>query len=141
MKFSSAIDFYVLLQEDIISIWNRTSSDQQVTSRIRDTLRRVLNLPANTMMEYKTHNTSLKFVYLFFCRSCNRPVVTSLIAPLMAAYVHNISTIKPANEKYKVASDSHLNVARRSMFLGYILKNLLNNNSPSFLILHQSGAT
>jgi len=50
----------IRFQEDIISIWNRSSSDQQVTSRIRDTLRRVLHLPANTMMEYKTHNTSLK---------------------------------------------------------------------------------
>jgi len=50
----------IRFQEDIISIWNRTSSDQQVTSRIRDTLRRVLHLPTNTMMEDKTHNTSLK---------------------------------------------------------------------------------
>ncbi|ELU02096.1 hypothetical protein CAPTEDRAFT_176509 [Capitella teleta] len=47
-------------QEDILSLWNRTSNDQQTTSRIRDTLRRVLNLPPNTIMEYKTHNDSLK---------------------------------------------------------------------------------
>ncbi|CAK8697850.1 eukaryotic translation initiation factor 4E type 2-like [Clavelina lepadiformis] len=50
----------IRFQEDIISIWNRTASDGQVTSRIRDTLRRVLNLPPNTVMEYKTHNESLK---------------------------------------------------------------------------------
>ena len=50
----------VTLQEDILSIWNRTSSDQTTTSRIRDTLRRVLNLPPNTIMEYKTHNDSIK---------------------------------------------------------------------------------
>ena len=49
-----------VLQEDILSIWNRTSSDQTTTSRIRDTLRRVLNLPPNTIMEYKTHNDSIK---------------------------------------------------------------------------------
>lgn len=47
-------------QEDILSIWNRTSNDQMTTSRIRDTLRRVLNLPTNTIMEYKTHNDSLR---------------------------------------------------------------------------------
>ena len=51
-------------QEDILSIWNKTASDQVTTSRIRDTLRRVLNLPPNTIMEYKTHNDSLKYVQL-----------------------------------------------------------------------------
>ncbi|KAL1005220.1 hypothetical protein UPYG_G00056250 [Umbra pygmaea] len=50
----------IRFQEDILSIWNKTSSDQVTTSRIRDTLRRVLNLPPNTIMEYKTHNDSLK---------------------------------------------------------------------------------
>ncbi|PIK48627.1 eukaryotic translation initiation factor 4E member 2 [Apostichopus japonicus] len=46
--------------EDIISIWNRTSSEHFITNRIRDTLRRVLNLPPNTIMEYKTHTDSMK---------------------------------------------------------------------------------
>uniref|UniRef100_UPI003AAC6A44 eukaryotic translation initiation factor 4E type 2-like isoform X2 n=1 Tax=Centroberyx gerrardi TaxID=166262 RepID=UPI003AAC6A44 len=50
----------IRFQEDILSIWNKTSSDQTTTSRIRDTLRRVLNLPPNTIMEYKTHNDSLR---------------------------------------------------------------------------------
>ncbi|XP_023674244.1 eukaryotic translation initiation factor 4E type 2 isoform X1 [Paramormyrops kingsleyae] len=50
----------VRFQEDIISIWNKTASDQATTSRIRDTLRRVLNLPPNTIMEYKTHTDSIK---------------------------------------------------------------------------------
>ncbi|MEE6508929.1 hypothetical protein FKM82_023422 [Ascaphus truei] len=50
----------VRFQEDIISIWNKTSSDQATTARIRDTLRRVLNLPPNTIMEYKTHTDSIK---------------------------------------------------------------------------------
>lgn len=48
------------LKEDIISIWNKTASDQATTARIRDTLRRVLNLPPNTIMEYKTHTDSIK---------------------------------------------------------------------------------
>jgi len=47
-------------QEDIISVWNKTANDTTTTLRIRDTLRRVLNLPPNTVMEYKTHNDSLK---------------------------------------------------------------------------------
>ncbi|XP_069685479.1 eukaryotic translation initiation factor 4E type 2 isoform X1 [Periplaneta americana] len=47
-------------QEDIISVWNKTASDSSTTARIRDTLRRVLNLPPNTVLEYKTHNDSLK---------------------------------------------------------------------------------
>ncbi|XP_062260566.1 eukaryotic translation initiation factor 4E type 2 isoform X2 [Platichthys flesus] len=50
----------VRFQEDILSIWNKTASDQATTARIRDTLRRVLNLPPNTIMEYKTHTDSIK---------------------------------------------------------------------------------
>lgn len=47
--------------EDIISVWNRMASDQATTTRIRDTLRRVLNLPPNTILEYKNHTDSLKY--------------------------------------------------------------------------------
>lgn len=50
----------VRYQEDILSLWNRTAVDHMTTSRIRDTLKRVLNLPPSTIMEYKTHNDSLK---------------------------------------------------------------------------------
>ncbi|XP_059941434.1 eukaryotic translation initiation factor 4E type 2-like isoform X2 [Mesoplodon densirostris] len=50
----------VQFQEDIISIWNKTASDQATTAHIRDTLRRVLNLPPNTIMEYKTHTDNIK---------------------------------------------------------------------------------
>ncbi|KZS94590.1 eukaryotic translation initiation factor 4E [Sistotremastrum niveocremeum HHB9708] len=46
--------------EDIVSVWNRNGADQRVTGRIRDTMRRVLNLPANTIMEYKSNNDSLQ---------------------------------------------------------------------------------
>jgi len=41
--------------EDHLSVWNRTASDQSSTARIRDTLRRILNLPPTTPMEYKRH--------------------------------------------------------------------------------------
>lgn len=48
--------------EDSLSVWNRTATDQASTARIRDTLRRILNLPLATPMEYKTHCDSLKYV-------------------------------------------------------------------------------
>uniref|UniRef100_A0A8C0NH05 Eukaryotic translation initiation factor 4E type 2 n=1 Tax=Canis lupus familiaris TaxID=9615 RepID=A0A8C0NH05_CANLF len=50
----------VRFQEDIISIWNKTASDLATTAHIRDTLRRVLKLPPNTIMEHKTHTNSIK---------------------------------------------------------------------------------
>lgn len=50
----------VRYQEDLLSIWNRTASDQLTISRIRDALKRLLNLPVTTGMDYKTHNDSLK---------------------------------------------------------------------------------
>uniref|UniRef100_A0A2I2YND4 Eukaryotic translation initiation factor 4E family member 2 n=1 Tax=Gorilla gorilla gorilla TaxID=9595 RepID=A0A2I2YND4_GORGO len=37
-----------------------TASDQATTTRIRDTLWRVLNLSPNTIMKYKTHTDSIK---------------------------------------------------------------------------------
>jgi translation initiation factor 4E len=43
----------VRYSEDTISVWNRTASDTTATTRIRDTLKRVLNLPPNTIIEYK----------------------------------------------------------------------------------------
>jgi len=46
-------------QDDIISVWNRNAQDQATTTRIRDTLRKILNLPQNTIMEYKAHSDSL----------------------------------------------------------------------------------
>lgn len=47
-------------QEDIVSIWNQNSNDTQSKQRIRDTLTRVLNLPRDTVMEYKCHRDSLQ---------------------------------------------------------------------------------
>ncbi|KAL7991108.1 hypothetical protein Chor_014538 [Crotalus horridus] len=43
----------------VVSVRFQTASDQATTARIRDTLRRVLNLPPNTIMEYKTHTDSI----------------------------------------------------------------------------------
>ena len=52
--------FLCFSQEDILSIWNRTANDSTTTSKIRDTLRKVLALPVQTIIEYKTHTDSLK---------------------------------------------------------------------------------
>lgn len=46
--------------EDIVSIWNRNASNQGVINQIRDIMKRVLNLPNNTIMEYKAHKESIK---------------------------------------------------------------------------------
>ena len=46
--------------EDIISLWNRTASDTAITGRIRDTLTQIMQLPRNTVIEYKAHNQSIK---------------------------------------------------------------------------------
>ncbi|KAF9540580.1 Eukaryotic translation initiation factor 4E type 2 [Mortierella hygrophila] len=46
--------------EDILSIWNQSSQGGRTNLKIRDTMKRVLSLPADTIMEYKTHNDALK---------------------------------------------------------------------------------
>ena len=70
--------------EDIVSIWNKTASDNNIIGKIRlmimnhlhvslslslslslspslrDTLQRILQLPSQTVMEYKAHDQSIK---------------------------------------------------------------------------------
>ncbi|KAJ3028829.1 UNVERIFIED_CONTAM: Eukaryotic translation initiation factor 4E type 2 [Siphonaria sp. JEL0065] len=46
-------------QEDILSVWNKTADSGRVNLKIRDTLKRVLNLPSNCIMEYKAHQASI----------------------------------------------------------------------------------
>ncbi|KAI8822180.1 translation initiation factor eIF 4e-like domain-containing protein [Fimicolochytrium jonesii] len=45
--------------EDILSLWNLSADEGRVNLRIRDTLKRVLNLPPNCIMEYKAHKSSV----------------------------------------------------------------------------------
>ena len=47
-------------QEDLISIWTKTANNQIVTQRIKETMKKVLNLPQDCPLEYKTHNDSLR---------------------------------------------------------------------------------
>lgn len=46
--------------EDIVSVWNRTASDREVTERLRDAIKRILQLPSHVHMEYKPHQASLQ---------------------------------------------------------------------------------
>ncbi|CAK4070000.1 unnamed protein product [Aphanomyces euteiches] len=45
--------------EDIISLWNRNADNNEACYRIRDTMRKLLNLPQFVSLEYKRHDTSL----------------------------------------------------------------------------------
>ncbi|TMW68617.1 hypothetical protein Poli38472_006085 [Pythium oligandrum] len=45
--------------EDVISLWNRNADNSEACYRIRDTMRKVLNLPQFVALEYRRHDTSL----------------------------------------------------------------------------------
>lgn len=46
--------------EDILSVWNRHSVNRNDCLKIRDTMRRVLDLPLEATFEYKPHIDALK---------------------------------------------------------------------------------
>jgi len=46
-------------QEDILSLWHKDEKNEEAKVRIKETIRRCLNLPQGTTMEYKTNNDSL----------------------------------------------------------------------------------
>lgn len=46
--------------QDIISIWTKTGDDVYTREHVRETIKTALQLPASTLMEYKTHDASLK---------------------------------------------------------------------------------
>ncbi|KAI8919673.1 translation initiation factor eIF 4e-like domain-containing protein [Entophlyctis helioformis] len=45
--------------EDILSLWNKTADDGRTNLRIRDTMKRVLSLPPNCVLEYKAHKAAV----------------------------------------------------------------------------------
>ncbi|XP_021963258.1 eukaryotic translation initiation factor 4E type 2 isoform X2 [Folsomia candida] len=49
-------------KKDCISLWNKNCADHEITDRIRDSLRKVLNLPAHIQMEYRYHKDFLNWV-------------------------------------------------------------------------------
>ncbi|KIM21274.1 hypothetical protein M408DRAFT_333582 [Serendipita vermifera MAFF 305830] len=46
--------------EDILAVWHKTGSDEAVKLRIRDIIKRVLQLGPGTVLEYKTNNDSMQ---------------------------------------------------------------------------------
>ena len=46
--------------EDIVSVWNKTANDREVTERLRDCIKKILQLPSFVHMEYKPHSQSLE---------------------------------------------------------------------------------
>ncbi|KAI9907994.1 hypothetical protein PsorP6_003584 [Peronosclerospora sorghi] len=49
----------VRYNEDIISLWNRNADNNEACCRIRDTMRKILNVPQFVALEYKRHDTSM----------------------------------------------------------------------------------
>jgi len=49
-------------KKDCISLWHRNSSDIETTEKIRDVLRKVLNLPAHIQLEYRNHKDVLNWL-------------------------------------------------------------------------------
>jgi len=45
--------------EDIVSVWNKTANDREIADRVRDAIKRILQLPSHVHMEYKPHQASL----------------------------------------------------------------------------------
>ncbi|CAK1579086.1 unnamed protein product [Parnassius mnemosyne] len=50
----------VRFQEDHLAVWHRTASDTAAAARVRDALRRILQLPASVPIEYKAHGDCLR---------------------------------------------------------------------------------
>jgi len=49
-------------KKDCISLWHTNSSDVDTTERIRDVLRKVLNLPSHIQLEYRNHKDVLNWL-------------------------------------------------------------------------------
>ena len=50
----------VRYQEDILSVWNRSADSRRVCMQIRDTMRKLMDLPLEATMEYKKHTDSMR---------------------------------------------------------------------------------
>ncbi|XP_041968489.1 eukaryotic translation initiation factor 4E type 2 isoform X2 [Aricia agestis] len=50
----------VRFQEDHLAVWHRTAADTAASARVRDAMRRILQLPASVPIEYKAHGDRLR---------------------------------------------------------------------------------
>ncbi|KAI1793507.1 eukaryotic translation initiation factor 4E class II [Ganoderma leucocontextum] len=64
--------------EDIISLWNRHDTSPKSKEKIRETIRRVLNLSPMTIMEYKSNNDSMQDKSSFRVTPTDRTPLTPL---------------------------------------------------------------
>jgi len=46
--------------EDILAVWNHTAAEKEPVEKIRDAMRKILQLPAHANMEYKPHQASIQ---------------------------------------------------------------------------------
>jgi translation initiation factor 4E len=49
-------------KKDCISLWHKTSADTEACEKIRDGMRRVLNLPGHIQLEYRNHRDVIQWV-------------------------------------------------------------------------------
>jgi translation initiation factor 4E len=68
--------------EDIISVWNRTAFDRELTDKIRDGIKKILRLPSHVHMEYKPHQASLQDKSSFRNTTVWKPKTERTSAPL-----------------------------------------------------------
>ena len=47
-------------QEDILSIWSRTATDEIIKKTLKEAIKKALCLPASLTMEYKAHDAAMK---------------------------------------------------------------------------------
>lgn len=50
----------VRFQDDHLAVWHRTAADTVAAGRVRDALRRILQLPSSVPIEYKAHGERLR---------------------------------------------------------------------------------
>jgi translation initiation factor 4E len=50
----------VRYSEDILGVWNKSSTDRELIAAIRDAIKKVLQLPPHANMEYKPHQASMQ---------------------------------------------------------------------------------
>jgi len=50
----------VRYQEDILSVWNRSADSRRTCMQIKETMRQVMDMPIDVMIEYKKHTDSMR---------------------------------------------------------------------------------
>lgn len=50
----------VRYSEDILGVWNKSATDRELIDKIRDAVKKILQLPSHANMEYKPHQTSMQ---------------------------------------------------------------------------------